>query len=107
MRGRLLGPVALLVSVLLAACGTDDTAAVASELARRDGTWTRLATTGSAPSERSTPAVAAIGHDVYVFRGARDDDLTGDVAIYDGLHRFDTRTRRWAVLTPVGPTPPP
>jgi hypothetical protein len=107
MRGRLLGPVALLVSVLLAACGTDDVAAVAGELARHDGTWTRLVTTGSAPSERSTPAVAAIGHDVYVFGGARDDDITGDVAIYDDLHRFDTRTRRWDVLTPVGPTPPP
>src|SRR3954467_5163053 len=102
MCGRFLGQVALLVSVLLAACGADDVAAVASELGKRDGTWTRLATTGSAPSERSTPAVAAIGHDVYVFGGARDDGITGDVAIYDDLHRFDTRTGRWTVLTPVG-----
>ena len=72
-----------------------------------DGTWTRLATTGPAPSERSTPAVAAIGHQIYVFGGVRDDDVNGDVAIYDDLHRFDTVKQRWEVLTPNGPIPPP
>ena len=73
----------------------------------RDGTWTRLATTGPAPSERSTPAVAAIGHKIYVFGGGRDDVVNGDVAIYDDLHRFDTVKQRWDVLTPAGAIPPP
>jgi hypothetical protein len=72
-----------------------------------DGTWTRLSTTGPALSERSTPAVAAIGHRIYVFGGARDDAVTGDVQIYDDLHRFDTVKKRWDVLTPAGPKPPP
>jgi hypothetical protein len=72
-----------------------------------DGTWTRLVTTGAAPSERSTPAVAAIGHRIYVFGGARDDEVSGDVQIYDDLYRFDTVTRRWDLLTPAGPIPPP
>ena len=76
-------------------------------LSRHDGRWTRLATTGPAPSERSTPAVAAIGHMVYVFGGARDDSVTGDTQIYDDLHRLDTVKRRWDVLTPAGAKPPP
>jgi len=96
-----------MVVCVLAACSTDDVGSVASEVAGRDGTWTRLRTTGSAPSERSTPAVAAIGHKVYVFGGARDDVVNGDVAIYDDLHRFDTARNRWDVVTPVGASPPP
>src|ERR1041384_604918 len=76
-------------------------------VSRHDGRWTRLATTGPAPSERSTPAVAAIDHMVYVFGGARDDSVTGDTQIYDDLHRFDTVKRRWEVLTPAGAKPPP
>jgi hypothetical protein len=113
MRARSCGLVGLLISVVLAvglaACGepSDEIASVASEVSKHDGTWTRLVTTGSALSERSTPAVAAIGRDVYVFGGARDDDITGDVAIYDDLHRFDTVHNRWAVLTPTGASPPP
>jgi hypothetical protein len=85
----------------------DDAVADASLRGHRDGRWTRLHTTGSAPSERSTPAVAAIGRRIYVFGGSRDDVVNGDVQIYDDLHRFDTATRRWDVLTPAGPVPPP
>src|SRR6185295_12714877 len=85
----------------------DAAVADAALLGHRDGRWTRLNTTGSAPSERSTPAVAAIGHRIYVFGGSRDDVVNGDVQIYDDLHRFDTVTRRWDVLTPAGPIPPP
>src|SRR5262245_18905674 len=70
------------------------------------GTWTRVETSGAAPSEQSTPAVAAIGRWVYVFGGARDDVVNGDVAIYDDLHRFDTVEKRWALLEPAGPVPP-
>lgn len=77
------------------------------ELDDDDGTWTRLVTVGPAPSERSTPAVAAIGRRIYVFGGSRDDVVTGDVAIYNDLHRFDTVQRRWTVLNPAGPLPPP
>jgi len=117
MRSQFLVPAigfALLTPLLagLAACAAerppDEVAAVDDEIAGHgDGRWTRLHTTGSAPSERSTPAVAAIGHRVYVFGGSRDDVVNGDVAIYDDLHRFDTVTRRWDVLTPVGASPPP
>lgn len=96
----------------LSSCSTDardeDVAMVRDDVeGHGDGTWTRLATTGSAPSERSTPAVAAIGRHIYVFGGVRDDDINGDVVLYDDLHRFDTVKQRWDALTPGGPTPPP
>lgn len=114
MSARACGLVGLLVSIALpvglAACGSeppDETGSISSEVSKHDGTWTRLVTTGSALSERSTPAVAAIGRDVYVFGGARDDTITGDVAIYDDLHRFDTVHNRWDVLAPKGASPPP
>src|SRR5262245_26886231 len=101
-------PVALVLGPASCSAGsTDEVAVVERDLASHDGTWTRLVTTGTAPSERSTPAAAAIGHRIYVFGGGRDDDINGDVAIYDDLHRFDTVTNHWDVLTPSGPIPPP
>jgi N-acetylneuraminic acid mutarotase len=81
-------------------------AELAGPPAQGDGTWTRVAATGPAPSERSTPAVAAIGRWVYVFGGARDDVVNGGVAIYDDLHRFHTVDGRWQLLEPAGPVPP-
>lgn len=100
------------ILVGLASCSTDDPlddidVDTAELHGHHDGTWSRLGTTGPALSERSTPAVAAIGHRIYLFGGARDDSVTGDVQIYDDLHRFDTVKKRWDVLTPAGPRPPP
>lgn len=86
---------------------SDELDTVASEQGGGDGRWSRLATTGTPPSERSTPAVAAIGHRVFVFGGSRDDVVNGDVVIFDDLHRFDTVTRRWDELSPAGAIPPP
>jgi hypothetical protein len=103
-----LAPVLVAIGCVGEPAEPDDALDVESAaISRHDGRWTRLATTGPAPSERSTPAVAAIGHIVYVFGGARDDSVTGDTQIYDDLHRFDTVKRRWDVLTPTGAKPPP
>lgn len=102
-----LAPVLLALSCS-AGASSDEVGAESDAIeGHRDGTWTRLVTTGPALSERSTPTVAAIGHKIYVFGGARDDSVTGDTTIYDDLHRFDTVKKRWDVLTPAGATPPP
>lgn len=72
----------------------------------RDGTFARRQVTGERPSERSTPAVAAIGESIYVFGGVKDDFRTNVNTFYDDLHRFDTRTDTWTKLAPAGPLPP-
>lgn len=70
------------------------------------GTWTKRVTTGPRPSERSTPAVAALGQFVYVFGGVKDDFSTGVNAFYNDLHRFNTRNDTWEELSPMGGPPP-
>jgi N-acetylneuraminic acid mutarotase len=71
-----------------------------------DGTWLKLTTSGPRPSERSTPAVAALGTSVYVFGGVKDDFSTQINTFYNDLHRFDTLTNTWLALSPAGALPP-
>lgn len=70
------------------------------------GTFTRHATTGPRPSERSTPAVAAVGGSIYLFGGVMDDFRTNINTFYDDLYRFDPATDTWTELAPTGPVPP-
>ena len=70
------------------------------------GEFTRIPATGPRPSERSTPAVGAIGSDIFVFGGVKDDFQTKLNTFYDDLYRFDTRTAAWEQLRPSGPLPP-
>lgn len=72
----------------------------------KDGTWRVLATSGTTPSGRSAPAVAAQGRSIYVFGGSHDDVVTGEVTLYGDFHRFDTARNRWHPLNPVGTQPP-
>jgi hypothetical protein len=75
--------------------------------AAAQGAWTRIAPAGEAMSPRSTPAAAAIGTQVFLFGGVRDDLRAGENVFFNDLHRFDTRTHQWARLTPAGAVPPP
>ncbi|XXX74667.1 kelch repeat-containing protein [Sorangium sp. So ce134] len=71
------------------------------------GTWTKRVTSGPAPTERSTPAVAAIGDAVYLFGGMKDDFSTFENTFYNDLYRFDTSLDSWELLEPAGDLPPP
>jgi N-acetylneuraminic acid mutarotase len=73
----------------------------------RAGAWRRLATSGPSPSERSVPAAASVGRSAYVFGGVKDDFYTQEYTFYNDLHRFDTLTNAWELLSPPGPAPPP
>lgn len=70
------------------------------------GTWTKLATAGVGPQNRSKPAVAAVGSAAYVFGGVEDDFATFTNTFFNDLHRFDTLTNTWTELSPAGPLPP-
>ena len=78
--------------------------AAASEVT--SGRWSRVATTGDRPSERSAPLAANLPGQLYVFAGARDDFATGQVTFYNDLHRLDVVRHRWTRLAPAGQLPP-
>jgi len=69
--------------------------------------WTVHPTTGIGPSERSAPAVSALGKDVYLFGGVFDSLTAPEHVPYNDLYRFDTQSDRWTRLQPQGPVPPP
>lgn len=69
--------------------------------------WTVHPATGVGPTERSAPAVSALGKDVYVFGGVFDSLTAPQHVPYNDLYRFDTRSDRWTRLQPQGPVPPP
>jgi len=75
--------------------------------AAAQGTLSKLTTSGPAMSIRSKPAAAAIGPNIYLFGGVHDDFTTSQYVFFNDLHRFDTRTNSWALLTPAGAVPPP
>ena len=79
------------------------TLACASALA--DG-WKQHTTTGPSPSARSTPAVGAVGAQVYVFGGVFDSFIAGTDTFYNDLYRFNTKSDHWTQLTPTGAVPP-
>lgn len=94
----------VLAVVLLAALGLS--AAPGSATPPHDGVFDRRPATGDVPSERSTPAVGAVGTDVYLFGGVKDDFRTNLYEFYDDLYRYDTGTDVWTELDPAGPVPP-
>jgi N-acetylneuraminic acid mutarotase len=59
-----------------------------------DGTFTKITAAGG-PTDRSTPAVGAIGTGIYVFGGVHDDFRTGIDVFYNDLYRFDTGDDSW------------
>jgi N-acetylneuraminic acid mutarotase len=69
-----------------------------------DGAWTQVADIGL---ERSTPAVGALGKNIYIFGGVHDDFRTGVAIFYNDLHRFDTATNTMIELHPNGVPPLP
>ena len=69
--------------------------------------WTKLSTTGVGPSERSRPAVAAVGDKIFVFGGAFDDFSSGEFVFYNDLFVLETRTQRWRELQQTTPVPEP
>jgi len=69
--------------------------------------WSKLATTGTGPSERSRPAVAAIGNEILVFGGGFDEFASGEFEFYNDLHVLDTRKARWRRLQVSGEVPAP
>lgn len=71
------------------------------------GAWTRIAPAGEALSPRSAPVAAAIGSQVFVFGGVKDDFSTGQYTFFNDLHHFDANTRRWSLLSPTGAAPAP
>ncbi len=78
-----------------------------------EGTFRVHVTVGEGPSERSTPAVATVDEDIYLFGGVRDDFRTNVNVFYDDLYRFEPSANpdrvpdRWTELDPDGVTPPP
>ncbi len=71
-----------------------------------DGTWAKVATTGTGPSERSVPAVAGAGASLIVFGGVNDDFSTGKNVFYNDLYALDTADNSWSQITPgIGPWP--
>jgi N-acetylneuraminic acid mutarotase len=70
------------------------------------GQWTRIDPVGPAPAGRTTPAVAAVGSDIYLFSGVHDDFATFLYSYYDDLWRFDTASGTWSELFPTGAAPP-
>lgn len=69
------------------------------------GKWKERPATGPIPSERSAPAVAALGKQIYLFGGVMDDFSTGIDSFYGDTYRYDTRHDRWHVVNPAGTTP--
>ncbi len=69
-------------------------------------TWSRVATYGEQPSERSSPALGLVGPHVYLFGGVQDTFATGVNRFYNDLFRFDPQTRQWIRLVPEGALPP-
>lgn len=76
-----------------------------SSASARDKQWAKLCTTGTAPSERSRPAVATVGKDIYVFGGGFDEFASGEFAFYDDLFVLDTRRQHWMQPTITGDRP--
>ncbi|RYD63939.1 MAG: hypothetical protein EOP84_33160, partial [Verrucomicrobiaceae bacterium] len=68
-------------------------------------TLTRLTTTGPRPSERSSPAVAAVGRSIYLFGGVFDNFSTGENLFHADLYRFVTTDNRWERIETTGPRP--
>ncbi|MHA3770405.1 Kelch repeat-containing protein [Verrucomicrobiota bacterium sgz303538] len=68
-------------------------------------TLTRLETTGPRPSKRSSPAVATIDHDIYVFGGVFDNFDTDENLFHDDLYRFVSSRSRWERIETTGPRP--
>lgn len=109
-RLRVVGAALLLVAGL-ASPGSASVRAAASSQAPSaspggSGVWQRVATSGPRPSERSTPAVAALGTSVYLFGGVKDDFRTQINTFYDDLYRLDTVTGTWHELEVEGQRPP-
>lgn len=71
----------------------------------RAATLTRLETKGPKPSERSSPAVAAIARDIYLFGGVFDNFNTGENLFHDDLYRFVTTHKRWEKVETPGVRP--
>jgi N-acetylneuraminic acid mutarotase len=69
-----------------------------------DGTWLDVASSGL---ERSTPAVGALGKNIYIFGGVHDDFRTGVAMFYNDLHRFNTASMAMEELHPDGIAPLP
>lgn len=67
--------------------------------------WSKLATRGIGPSERSRPAVAAVGRKIYVFGGGFDEFQSQEFEFYNDLYVLDTRSKRWQQLSPEGELP--
>ncbi|MDB6174824.1 MAG: hypothetical protein JWL59_4135 [Chthoniobacteraceae bacterium] len=67
--------------------------------------WTLHNTHGPRPSERSTPAVSAIGTQVYLFGGVFDNFSAGVDTFYNDLFKFDALKDKWVKLRPNGPIP--
>jgi hypothetical protein len=83
------------------------TGAALAVSAAAQGIWARVPATGEPMSGRSSPAAAALGSQVYLFGGVRDDFRSGRNVFHDDLHRFDTGSGRWTRLSPAGAVPPP
>lgn len=67
--------------------------------------WIQKNPSGTAPSERSAPATAALGNKVYLFGGVMDDFATGVDTFYDDMYRYNSNTNRWRAVTPSGASP--
>lgn len=82
-------------------------AAATPRPAAADARWVKLRTSGVGPSERSRPAVAALGDEIFVFGGGFDDFSSGEFVFYNDLFVLDTGARRWRELHPAGELPAP
>jgi hypothetical protein len=69
------------------------------------GEWIQKSPTGPRPSERSAPAVAAIGTKIYLFGGVMDDFTTGIDTFYNDMFRYDSVANSWSTITPAGAVP--
>lgn len=98
---------ALLVSGTKAALLSASTIAGFTDTRRpsAQGSWRRLVTTGTRPTERSAAVAGGIGRQLYVFGGVKDDFSTGQNAFYNDLHRLDTHTLGWTRVLPATGTP--
>lgn len=67
--------------------------------------WRRKSPTGPHPSERSAPAVAALGHKVYLFGGVMDDFSTGIDSFLDDTFKYDANANTWSTVQPNGTIP--
>ena len=71
------------------------------------GGWTVHSATGAGPSQRSAPAVSALGENVFLFGGVFDSLTAPEHVPYNDLYRFDTKSNRWTLLQPQGAAPAP